>query len=140
MWFIYLDDGLLNVNNRLKELEVSQRKRLESTSLLRTPIDDKALQDFHQHKLAGEFNPLDLKYNLYAIVVCYWIFLLNYFVFYSFIFVFKQCHSGILGGGHYVSYACNPNGKWYCYNDSSCKVIFLKHFMYKNIILILCFL
>ena len=33
-----------------------------------------------------------------------------------------QCHSGILGGGHYVSYACNPNGKWYCYNDSSCKV------------------
>jgi hypothetical protein len=68
---IYSDDGLLNVNNRLKEIEVSQRKRLESTSLLRTPIDDKALQDFHQHKLVGEFNPLDLKYNLYAIVVGY---------------------------------------------------------------------
>uniref|UniRef100_A0A3Q4GSH5 ubiquitinyl hydrolase 1 n=1 Tax=Neolamprologus brichardi TaxID=32507 RepID=A0A3Q4GSH5_NEOBR len=30
-----------------------------------------------------------------------------------------QCHSGILGGGHYVTYAKNPNGKWYCYNDSS---------------------
>lgn len=70
---IYLDDDgpLTNVNSRLKELEGSQRKRLESTSLLRTPIDDKALQDFHQHKLVGEFNPLDLKYNLYAVVVCY---------------------------------------------------------------------
>lgn len=33
-----------------------------------------------------------------------------------------QCHSGILGGGHYVTYAKNPNEKWYCYNDSSCKV------------------
>uniref|UniRef100_A0A8C5CHN0 ubiquitinyl hydrolase 1 n=1 Tax=Gadus morhua TaxID=8049 RepID=A0A8C5CHN0_GADMO len=32
-----------------------------------------------------------------------------------------QCHSGIMGGGHYVTYAKNPNRKWYCYNDSSCK-------------------
>ncbi|XP_078535928.1 ubiquitin carboxyl-terminal hydrolase 32 isoform X1 [Lissotriton helveticus] len=32
-----------------------------------------------------------------------------------------SCHSGILGGGHYVTYAKNPNEKWYCYNDSSCK-------------------
>ncbi|XP_018105104.1 ubiquitin carboxyl-terminal hydrolase 32 isoform X1 [Xenopus laevis] len=32
-----------------------------------------------------------------------------------------SCHSGILGGGHYVTYAKNPNAKWYCYNDSSCK-------------------
>ncbi|XP_072909594.1 ubiquitin carboxyl-terminal hydrolase 32 isoform X1 [Hemitrygon akajei] len=43
-------------------------------------------------------NPL---YNLYAI----------------------SCHSGILGGGHYVTYAKNPNEKWYCYNDSSCKEV-----------------
>lgn len=75
--YIYLDDNLLNVNDRLKELEGSQRKRLESTSLIRTPIDDQALQDFHQHKLVGELNPLDLKYNLYAIVVCYLFYLLN---------------------------------------------------------------
>uniref|UniRef100_A0AAY4AMK5 Ubiquitin carboxyl-terminal hydrolase 32 n=1 Tax=Denticeps clupeoides TaxID=299321 RepID=A0AAY4AMK5_9TELE len=34
-----------------------------------------------------------------------------------------SCHSGILGGGHYVTYAKNPNGKWYCYNDSSCKEV-----------------
>jgi len=36
-----------------------------------------------------------------------------------------QCHIGILGGGHYVAYARNPNKKWYCYNDSSCKVCIL---------------
>uniref|UniRef100_A0A8K9Y1M6 Ubiquitin carboxyl-terminal hydrolase 32 n=1 Tax=Oncorhynchus mykiss TaxID=8022 RepID=A0A8K9Y1M6_ONCMY len=34
-----------------------------------------------------------------------------------------QCHSGIMGGGHYVTYAKNPNNKWYCYNDSSCKEV-----------------
>ncbi|XP_055004073.1 ubiquitin carboxyl-terminal hydrolase 32 isoform X2 [Boleophthalmus pectinirostris] len=34
-----------------------------------------------------------------------------------------SCHSGIMGGGHYVTYAKNPNGKWYCYNDSSCKEV-----------------
>lgn len=59
------------------------------------------LQDFHQHKLCDDADPFELSYQLYSIV----------------------CHSGILGGGHYVSYACNPNGKWYCYNDSSCKEV-----------------
>ncbi|XP_038160526.1 ubiquitin carboxyl-terminal hydrolase 32 isoform X4 [Cyprinodon tularosa] len=44
---------------------------------------------------------LDPLYNLYAI----------------------SCHSGIMGGGHYVTYAKNPNDKWYCYNDSSCKEV-----------------
>ncbi|XP_029026733.1 ubiquitin carboxyl-terminal hydrolase 32 isoform X5 [Betta splendens] len=44
---------------------------------------------------------LDAIYNLYAI----------------------SCHSGIMGGGHYVTYAENPNKKWYCYNDSSCKEV-----------------
>uniref|UniRef100_S4S029 ubiquitinyl hydrolase 1 n=2 Tax=Petromyzontidae TaxID=7746 RepID=S4S029_PETMA len=34
-----------------------------------------------------------------------------------------SCHSGIMGGGHYVTYARNPNTKWYCYNDSSCKEV-----------------
>lgn len=28
----------------------------------------------------------------------------------------------MLGGGHYITYAHNPNNRWYCYNDSSCKV------------------
>ncbi|KAI4815484.1 hypothetical protein KUCAC02_005628 [Chaenocephalus aceratus] len=44
---------------------------------------------------------LDAIYNLYAI----------------------SCHSGIMGGGHYVTYAKNPKDKWYCYNDSSCKEV-----------------
>lgn len=29
----------------------------------------------------------------------------------------------MLNGGHYVSYASNPNNSWYCYNDSSCREI-----------------
>ncbi|XP_029301786.1 ubiquitin carboxyl-terminal hydrolase 32 isoform X5 [Cottoperca gobio] len=44
---------------------------------------------------------MDAIYNLYAI----------------------SCHSGIMGGGHYVTYAKNPKEKWYCYNDSSCKEV-----------------
>jgi ubiquitin carboxyl-terminal hydrolase 6/32 len=29
----------------------------------------------------------------------------------------------MLNGGHYISYAANPNGSWFCYNDSSCREI-----------------
>ncbi|KAH9383808.1 hypothetical protein HPB48_025578 [Haemaphysalis longicornis] len=58
-------------------------------------------QDHHKHRLHPGYSPLDLKYQMYALA----------------------CHTGILGGGHYVSYACNPNNKWYCYNDSSCKEV-----------------
>ena len=28
-----------------------------------------------------------------------------------------------MNGGHYTTFARNPNGKWYCYNDSSCKEV-----------------
>ncbi|XP_060562624.1 ubiquitin carboxyl-terminal hydrolase 32-like [Ruditapes philippinarum] len=38
-----------------------------------------------------------------------------------------SCHTGILGGGHYVAFAKNPNQKWYCYNDSSCKEVQESH-------------
>ena len=42
---------------------------------------------------------------------------------YSLIFTFVfQCHSGVLGGGHYISYNKSTAGKWYCLNDSACKV------------------
>ncbi|XP_005089176.1 ubiquitin carboxyl-terminal hydrolase 32 [Aplysia californica] len=34
-----------------------------------------------------------------------------------------SCHTGILGGGHYVAYAKSTNQRWFCYNDSSCKEI-----------------
>lgn len=37
------------------------------------------------------------------------------------IVVVFQSHTGLLSGGHYVAYAANPNGNWYCYNDSSCR-------------------
>lgn len=35
----------------------------------------------------------------------------------------RQCHYGVIGGGHYVSFVKNrTNQQWYCFNDSSCKV------------------
>jgi len=77
----------------------STRKRLESTSLITHPVHDEDLIDFHQHRLLPGYQNLDIAYNLYAAV----------------------CHSGIMGGGHYISYAKNPNGKWFYYNDSTCK-------------------
>uniref|UniRef100_A0A8C3SYV0 ubiquitinyl hydrolase 1 n=1 Tax=Chelydra serpentina TaxID=8475 RepID=A0A8C3SYV0_CHESE len=59
-------------------------------------IDNHREEDITDDQREVCFNPI---YNLYAI----------------------SCHSGIMGGGHYVTYAKNPNNKWYCYNDSSCK-------------------
>ena len=44
----------------------------------------------------------------------------------------------MMNGGHYIAYAKNPNGKWYCYNDSSCKVgiYFLQPTLFYNIFLV----
>ncbi|KAJ6653692.1 hypothetical protein lerEdw1_008818 [Lerista edwardsae] len=64
------------------------------TSQLETHNGDEEMMDDQRGEVC--VNPI---YNLYAI----------------------SCHSGIMGGGHYVTYAKNPNNKWYCYNDSSCK-------------------
>jgi hypothetical protein len=50
-------------------LSVLARERLESTSLVRTPVTDSALQDFHQHRLNPGTDPFNLKYHLYAVVV-----------------------------------------------------------------------
>jgi len=33
------------------------------------------------------------------------------------------CHSGVLGGGHYVSYSRVSEKKWVCHNDSTCKEV-----------------
>ncbi len=33
------------------------------------------------------------------------------------------CHSGALGGGHYVSYSKTEGGSWFCHNDSACKEV-----------------
>ncbi|XP_053671807.1 ubiquitin carboxyl-terminal hydrolase 32 [Anopheles nili] len=79
----------------------TRRQRLVSTSLTKTPVIDGEFTDFHKHHLKSECDPFELKYQLYAAV----------------------CHSGMLNGGHYISYAANPNGSWFCYNDSSCREI-----------------
>ena len=82
------------------------RNRQESTSLQTHPILDDNLQDFHQHRLLPGRHPLDINYNMYGMV----------------------CHSSVLGGGHYVSYVKSSAGKWFCHNDSSCKVC--KHLLF----------
>ena len=37
------------------------------------------------------------------------------------VFFVLQCHTGVLGCGHYVAYGKMANDKWWCLNDSSCK-------------------
>ncbi len=37
-----------------------------------------------------------------------------------------------MGGGHYIAYARNAEGKWYCYNDSSCKVRDMKEIQFNS--------
>lgn len=78
-----------------------RRMRQISTSLMSHPIADDNLQDFHEHRLAEGSSPFEVNYNLYSMV----------------------CHSGVLAGGHYVSYGKMGNQKWYCQNDSACKEI-----------------
>ncbi|XP_042222314.1 ubiquitin carboxyl-terminal hydrolase 32-like isoform X6 [Homarus americanus] len=77
--------------------EAGNKRRIRNGSVLYGDT----LQDFHQHRLEEGYDPLDLKYSLYAIA----------------------CHTGIMEGGHYVCYAKNPQGKWICFNDSSCKEV-----------------
>ncbi|KRG06553.1 ubiquitin carboxyl-terminal hydrolase 32 isoform X1 [Drosophila mojavensis] len=84
-----------------KSTNSARRQRLISTSLTKTPIVDGEFEDYHQHKLHADVDKFDPKYKLYAVV----------------------SHSGMLNGGHYISYASNTTGSWYCYNDSSCREI-----------------
>ncbi|CAG4967965.1 unnamed protein product [Parnassius apollo] len=86
---------------RKESVEVTRRTRLESTSLMASPVTDDNLIDYHQHYLEKDQDPFDLKYKLYAVV----------------------SHSGQLHGGHYVAHAHNPSGAWLCYNDSSCREV-----------------
>uniref|UniRef100_A0A8K9V9X1 Ubiquitin carboxyl-terminal hydrolase 32 n=1 Tax=Oncorhynchus mykiss TaxID=8022 RepID=A0A8K9V9X1_ONCMY len=76
--------------------EVGVRSGAEASTEPSTDLETTATAQLHQRD-----NSLENIYNLYAI----------------------SCHSGIMGGGHYVTYAKNPNNKWYCYNDSSCKEV-----------------
>lgn len=58
-----------NVKVKVGDGIVKGRARLESTSLLKTPIIDEHLKDYHQHKLLPGQDKFDLKYQLYAVVV-----------------------------------------------------------------------
>ena len=80
---------------------IGLRTRQISTSLAKDPILDDNLKDFHCHRMEPDRDPLDVVYNMYSMV----------------------CHSGVLGGGHYVSYSRNEDKKWYCHNDSACKEV-----------------
>ncbi|KAL7731872.1 hypothetical protein ACLKA6_017449 [Drosophila palustris] len=90
-----------NVLRQSKSSNAARRQRLISTSLTKTPIVDGEFEDYHQHKLKADVDEFDPRYKLYAVV----------------------SHSGMLNGGHYISYASNTTGSWYCYNDSSCREI-----------------
>lgn len=113
---------------RMSENTLQRRKRLVSTSLTKSPIVDTELIDYHKHNLHDGQDPYDLKYKLYAVVVSHKPFQsfhetnrkTKHILFVRFVF---QSHSGMLNGGHYISYAWNPNNSWYCYNDSSCREI-----------------
>ena len=87
----------------LRKHDGRPRTRQISTSLVKDPVMDDNLKDFHQHHLDPGRDPLDVKYKMYAMV----------------------CHSGVLGGGHYVSYSRGgaEEEKWYCHNDSACKEV-----------------
>uniref|UniRef100_A0AAZ3RSG7 Ubiquitin carboxyl-terminal hydrolase 32 n=1 Tax=Oncorhynchus tshawytscha TaxID=74940 RepID=A0AAZ3RSG7_ONCTS len=84
------------LSNSKENLEGSTRERGSGPDADGGFGETTATAQLHQRD-----NSLENIYNLYAI----------------------SCHSGIMGGGHYVTYAKNPNNKWYCYNDSSCKEV-----------------
>lgn len=64
------DEDELGEEMTANEKSIKRRRgRLESTSLLRTPVLDENLEDFHMHHLQEGQNAFDLKYQLYAVVV-----------------------------------------------------------------------
>ena len=46
-----------------------RRSRQQSTSLMRHPIEDDNLKDYHEHRLMAGKDPMDISYNLYSMVV-----------------------------------------------------------------------
>lgn len=112
-----------NSTKRMPNRSNAGRQRLVSSSLTQTPVIDGNLVDYHNHKLENGQDPYDLKYQLYAVVVSERNAFVIFFPGITFFSLALQSHSGLLNGGHYISYAANPNNSWYCYNDSSCREI-----------------
>lgn len=46
-----------------------RRSRQQSTSLMRHPVEDDNLKDFHEHRLVAGRNPFDVSYEMYSMVV-----------------------------------------------------------------------
>lgn len=68
----------LPVLSPTKETTLERRKRLISTSLTKTPVIDGEFTDFHNHILNEGEDPFNLKYQLYAVVVSIFLFMLIY--------------------------------------------------------------
>ena len=60
-----------------------RRSRQQSTSLMRHPIEDDNLKDYHEHRLVAGRDPFDISYNLYSMVVS----LINFLLFFFFNFM-----------------------------------------------------
>lgn len=96
-------DGVFD-QDLVSYIRPKSRTRQISTSLVKNPVMDDNLQDFHNHLLDEGRDPLQVRYSVCSMV----------------------CHSGVMGGGHYVSYSKTAEGdssKWYCHNDSACKEV-----------------
>ena len=65
-----------------------RRSRQQSTSLMRHPIEDDNLKDYHEHRLVAGRDPFDISYNLYSMVVSLINFLL--FSFFNFMQSFRD--------------------------------------------------
>ena len=51
-----------------------RRSRQQSTSLMRNPIEDDNLKDFHEHRLSKSKDPFDISYQMYSMVVSIYFF------------------------------------------------------------------
>ncbi|KAJ8972102.1 hypothetical protein NQ314_000328 [Rhamnusium bicolor] len=58
------DSGKAVNKSKVSERVGKARTRLESTSLMKTPIIDEQLKDYHQHQLLPGQDPFDLRYQL----------------------------------------------------------------------------
>ncbi|XP_071850144.1 ubiquitin carboxyl-terminal hydrolase 32-like isoform X3 [Apostichopus japonicus] len=97
-------DGLVNGGLETEDSsdgESVSKRRLRSVPSLSEPVDASASHPLISKDEEEADGKSGDQYKMYAVV----------------------CHTGILGGGHYVSYAVNPNKRWYSYNDSSVKEV-----------------
>ena len=60
----------MKMNNVIFSPSVGRRRsRQQSTSLMRHPIEDDNLKDYHEHRMEGGKDPFDISYSLYSVIV-----------------------------------------------------------------------